>query len=674
MEESQKSIIQIIIDKYPQFKRFLTNESVVDKIGYDRFCRFAKDTLNIIYMEKIGFMEDTGDGTHQLSKEVKESDYQKEFIDIMGIVYGPHAVKILQERPNLTFGNIPDIRVFEPVIYETFGEQFVNQLLNFDYREMTNKNNSYDAIIQAIIDNKEDLEAFKFCWTVISAQNGIDIYNEARLFSAYSKYSDLMKDCVKNIDNMTLEHYELLKDVLVQQNALPVSSIAELETYNERVADSYGDYKSITSQQILKKLIFQRFFGLEYRPINKFNEFTRDMRNVNSLIEVYGFQRVINYEEQLKAKGKEMHFTESELNAMRLCEAIAKYGSSGTIPEEKVVATLQKIYSGLCDGKIETIRPGDFNSILSKIGNVYSLELQSRLTSVQDLEHLTDSGDSRITRKVIDVQRDGKTYQIPVITLKGVEFAGLVSTVSMGLSGFEPNGTYGERWFEYEHGVSHISCSLATDTLHGALEYDEGYNNSSITYLMPKGMDIISMGPADIFSPAQARKANVYSNRNTSFQFIDEMEAKTYANYSFECNEYVIERYSLREQGHSNKIVPEALFKYGDQVTEEMLNVVIEMEEYVKSHGIRGEDFVMPIILVDRTGYSKEDIAKKIADKTHKKDLSEEQVKLGNNRIVSYIEGLASKYEKTTNSSELESIGKPITDNSQDMEDSSENI
>lgn len=340
MEESNNNLIQHLASKSPKYSRLLTNERIVERVGCKRLCDFIERTYEMDRLREIKVKQ------HQLDSRMKNSEYQKEFIEIMRLAYGDHAVKILEERPNLTFINIPDTRIFEPVIYETFGEQFINQLLNFDYDEMTSRSMPYDAIIQSIIDNEDDLNALNFCWNIISAQNGADVYNCARLFYAFSRNYDLIKDCSQNIDNLTLEHYELLKDIIVQKSTLvPVTSIRELETYNERVSEAYNDYDTARSPIALKELILARFFGLQLDSYRD-SGFTRTNRDARDLIKLYGFQKIIAYEEKLIAEGKEPHFTDAELKAIRLCEAITKYSSDTKTNEEKV-ETLQIIYKGI---------------------------------------------------------------------------------------------------------------------------------------------------------------------------------------------------------------------------------------------------------------------------------------------------------------------------------------
>ena len=68
-------------------------------------------------------------------------------------------------------------------------------------------------------------------------------------------------------------------------------------------------------------------------------------------------------------------------------------------------------------------------------------------------------------------------------------------------------------------------------------------------------------------------------------------------------NEVDIERYSTTTNLRASRIIPEALYKKGKEPTDMIIEHAVVMTEYLTKHGLRGKDYVFPIVMVDRSKY-----------------------------------------------------------------------
>lgn len=598
MEKSKEEVVSKIRSLQGGWKFLFMDESIWEKIGEERLLKFANDCVDMSYYVRAR--------THQLDEFIKESDFQKEFLSIMGDVYGEHAVEILKDRPNLTLGNIPDVRVFHPTIYENFGPKFINALLNYNYSRVTDVV-SYVAIIDSIIKDEKELQAFKFCKQIVESNAPENVYNYTKLFRTYSRYSDLMKDCCdqlrKDEHAITQERYETIKDIIVKGTDLRVLSLQEVDSYSDVSREKYNaKIEAATRVSEVKRIILDRFFGLNFTEYSEGN-FYRNTKNAQKLIEAYGVGKIIKYEEKLAKEGKPVHLDEGELKILKIMYAVTMYGGLSPSASESV-SVLKEIYTALDTNKDQVIRPADVNSILAKIPTIYAEEINSRVTSVADLERKLEAGEKGISKEYKTVVKDGVEYKVPVIRLTGTEFGFYASTLNENLSGYASNGAdFAHTWFEYENGVSHVSASLVThESRESALEFKEK-NSNRFTVVMPKTDDIIAMGSDDIFSSSDSRTAEIYATENEGFKFADEVIADT-GNGGYDYNEFVFDRYSLQEERFANKVLPEGVIRNGNYVPQQMLEEALSFQRYLIENGLKPEDYEFPIFLVDTEYYN----------------------------------------------------------------------
>jgi hypothetical protein len=594
MEEHQKELIDKVKHRSGGWQYLFTDDRVWEKIGEERLLRFAQQCYDMSWYIKPK--------AHQLDEEIKGSDYQKEFLSIMRDVYGEHAVEILNERPNLTLGNIPNIRVFHPTIYENLGKNFVNFMININYNQVTEVM-SFDSIIETIINNPEDMEAFKLCKSIVESGAEESVYNYNRLFRAYSRYSDLMRDCVQtlksNPDAINADKFETIKDIIVREDESRVLNLEDVESNASQIREKYNREMNMAIRPSqVKKIILNRFFGVSFSPDSAV-KFYRTTRNAKKLIESYGIGKIVKYEEMLASEGKPTHLDQSELKILKIMYAVTMYGGETA---EETVRVLKDMYKTLDQNAEQVIRPADVSSILAKIPEIYAEEINSRVTIVADLEKKLDAGEKGISKQYHTVMRNGVEHKVPVITLKGADYGFYASTLNANLSGYRSDEGVADTWFEYENGVSHISASLVThESRKSAMEFEEE-NSAYFTVVIPKSDDILAMGSDDIFSPAGMRVAEVYAESNDGYKFADEVITKT-GQGEYDYNEFVFSRYSMDRSSYSNKILPEAVIRNGTKLTQQLLDGALDFQIYMRERGLIAPDAEFPIILVDRQAY-----------------------------------------------------------------------
>ncbi len=547
---------------------------------------------------------------HVLESEIKESDFQKDFINLMKHAYGDHAEKILKERPNLTLYNISNLIVFEPCFVETFGENFVNQLLNFNYKESINADFNY--LLQDMVENPESLKGFKFCYDFISKQNPDEIYNYTRAFRAYSEFKTLFNDCAKHNVEMTEDlNSNLLDLIVIGTNKFDIDSFETLKDYPQ-ISKQYYDYIIERAQYFgdRKKCvdaILNRFFGLRSANTSKFESFRRSVSSIEAINKYYNLPKMIAYEENIREiDNKDSHFTKNELNLLKLINTISKISSSANIG----IKDLVDLYNLLDNNFQSVVRPGDCRTIIEKIPNVCRKELTNTLLTVKECEESVLNNENGIRKETIQrYDSKGNLIEIPVYHLEWKPFYSLMtmtdSNLSISREDVAERQTKTKSWFEYENGISHISCSYISESVRTSLEFYDSYKDQ-VNYMMGKDVNIISMGPDDIFSSSDLKDADSYSNRlSTEFNIPDELLKQSFRDNRYGYNEVTIERYSMQEEKAATKILPEALIKKGTDPSEEIIKHAIEFSEYVRDHEIRDKNFVLPIIMVDVVKYFK---------------------------------------------------------------------
>lgn len=583
--------------------KVITNQEMFDRVGAKRLQEFVK-TFEEIYNDSTGY-----DNQHTLKSYIRSTTFQEEFRDIVGIAYGEHAKRVLEERPNLTIANIPTFKVFDKQLADTFGENFTHQLLNFDYSQL---GIPFNAILTDLTEDKQALETFKYCYDTIRGESK-EVFDYTRAFKLYSSYRDLFADCYRHRDQLSVEQYSRLKDVISSyDNSFGVRTVADLDTYPEKVKAHFDNLvKMSTSPDAVSDIIFERFFGLKSGTNAHKRAYTRTTTRYRDLFRAYNIPRLIAIEEHAEELQRQKVLSPDELSLLKLVKAVSAIGSynSWSYSKEECKTILTKLYWTLdaeaAQGKLVT--PGDFMELINKVPELYKQDLKNNLTDISDLEKAVQENSPKISKEFVEVRASsGNMVQIPVYHLRGAEYKFLTTTTEANMSiNTGSNMADPDAWFTYENGISHVSCSLTTDKIRGSLEFDEFYRtDDSINYIMDgKKATIISEGHGDIFSSNDARDPDMYSDESTSFAFTRDLEGRTY-NY----NEICIERYQTDSNHRAGKVIPAAIFKRfnGESIEEfspRLLRHAADMTEYVRNN-LGQPDYVMPVVLMHPQNYS----------------------------------------------------------------------
>ena len=586
-----------------------------------------------------------------------DSKTKQMFREIVGQVYGKHAYKVLAERPNLHFENIKDYRVFEKVIYDTMGENFVHQLINFDYTKVCKYN--YNKIIDAIISSDDKMQAFKFCFDFIKHPQ-IEVYDYTKLFYVYSRYTKLFDDCYMHKDELTKEEVLTLKDVILSNdNSYHIVSKRELKLYQDMVKDYFdGVLEKDYSTETIIEATLERFFGINnpFATVSDndfskddivFNMYTRDNISMKILRDVYCIDRLIMLEEKAEDFGRNRLLKPEELSVLKIISAMDKiYQYSHLLSGDQEVV-LENLYRTFEQNQDKIIRPSDVRSLLEKIPNLYAEDIKQNLTSVDNFENAIKNNVPGIRKEYITRTTSfGATVQVPVYHLEGFEYKSIVTSIQENLSGLAndylgdvPSWYYSKKldetlggkevaekhrkdyrvtqsrkivklWFEKEAKTnSCVACSFDTYRCPGAIEItgvnvtknDELDHEDRVVYMMPSDTKIIAMGPTDTFSSSLSRNPNVSTMiKYTRFLTTEEFEVESFtSNY----NEVDIERYTTKTNKRGTRIIPEALYKKGKEPTEMIVEHAVVMTEYLTKHGLKPKDYVFPIVMIDRSFY-----------------------------------------------------------------------
>lgn len=620
--------------------KIIDSEEKLKRVGEERI----KELFD--WFNKTGYIYRGGD-----------SKTKQMFREIVGKVYGDHAYKILVQRPGLHFENIKDYRVFEKSIYDTMGENFVHQLINFDYSKVCKYN--YNKIIDSILSSEIKMQSFKFCYDFVKKPEA-EVYDYTKLFYTYSRFTKLFDDCYLHKDELTKEDLLTLKDViLVKDNFYHIVSKRELPIYQDMVKDYYDEFfeKECSIESIIEAT-FERFFGMNNPFANVsendfskddivFNMYTRDNVTMKILRDVYNIDRLIMLEENAKEFARTPVLKPEELCLLKIISALDKIYQYSYVLSEEQEMIVAKLYKTFEQNQDKIIRPSDVRSLFEKIPTLYAEDIKQSLTTIDNFETAIANNIPGIRKEYITRTTSfGTEIKVPVYHLEGFEYKTIVTSIQENLSGLA-NDYIGEvpkwyytrnlddllgglveaekhrkeyrvsqarkmvkLWFEKEAKTnSCVACSYDTFKSPGSMEItgaNVGKNEEldpedRVVYMMPKNTKIIAMGPTDTFSSSISKNPNV----STMVKYTKFFTAQELEHESFESsyNEVDIERYSTTTNLRASRIIPEALYKKGKEPTDMIIEHAVVMTEYLTKHGLRGKDYVFPIVMVDRSKY-----------------------------------------------------------------------
>jgi hypothetical protein len=276
----------------------------------------------------------------------------------------------------------------------------------------------------------------------------------------------------------------------------------------------------------------------------------------------------------------------------------------------------------------QIMQVSDIKLLFEKIPQIYYEDLKSNLTTIKDIENSAWAGEAGFQKSEIAARgRAGNEIKIPVYRLSGAKYLALVSTVDSSLNSVDdmfirkPGATFTENWFETEHGLSTISCSTSSHVAKSSLETSQSHSTTKwqVTFMFGRDVDIVAMGDSDIYTTARMMEPDVFTCSDTNFLLTDDLEYKSTKHLY---NEIAIERFSADLTRKGGRIIPEAIFKEGYFVDDRIVEIAVEMSEYLVAHGLKPEGYVMPIVVVNQQSYNFNDNEELREEYDRKKSMS----------------------------------------------------
>lgn len=602
-----------------------------------------EETYNNIGSHKINTIINNYISSYNSKGEIistkKLYELKRDFRYLIRVSFGEHAYKIINERPELSFNNVRDFRVFDKKLYDVMGENFIHQLLNMKYEELKFTKENYDFLIESMIQSNIFLESFKYCYDFVSGKEK-ELYDYVRAFNTFSKYHSLFIDCYLHKKEITLGQIDTIKSVIINPlNELNILKLEDLKEFKAREDLFYA--KKMKGKDTVDKYasaILERFFGIYSAYRYSDNSFKRSNFSMDVLLNSYNIDRIIALEENAEKFNHTRILTEEELVTLKLISAVGHIIKHSKTNTKDCINILKNLYESLLEaskeqsGTEQILKPTDVRSVILKISDMYKTDMLENLHGIKDLENAVEMGEDGIRVEYIKARTShGERIKIPVYHLEGFKYNVLITCTQEALtvgrnSGYddevpettnkiklkeynvEKSQELVRKWFEKENGSAHISCSYDTyfgmgsiETLGLVINGNNQDRNRQATYLIPKTAKIISMGPEDVYSSAKSMDADPSTCvMCTSFRKAYELSAKTFAELY---NEIVVDRYSVDIVKRASRIVPEALFKSGKEPSDIIIEHAVAMTEYLIENKLKPQNYVFPIVMVDRDMY-----------------------------------------------------------------------
>ena len=369
--------------------------------------------------------------------------------DIVGETYGEQARRILDSRPELSFDNIPNLRIFDEEIFKNFGEGVIHNQLSYDTK--------FSILLADMANNPEKIENYKKFERLTDGLFTDTIAGNEQRFKAYMEFSDL----IYSIDEgeMNQSRINALKlaiaDVdLPEMRLIKLHTIDDLDSYIERRNAIYDDAISKTTDVVaIKDILSRKIFGMKYTSVID-SHYKASNLSLNGMLHYYSIDNFLSD----KRTHESDLFSENELDMLELAQIIDR------IDDPHV---LKELYEALSE-KEDILSPVEFEIIKQKIPVQYSRELISQLMTPERAYEMIERGEDGIS---VEHGEDG----IDLIKLQGADFKLMVHTM-MGIDGQGSNSMLSipfhkspdEIWKYFENGCSIIStCLLDPDILKG---------------------------------------------------------------------------------------------------------------------------------------------------------------------------------------------------------------
>lgn len=481
-------------------------------------------------------------------------------------VYGEENRAIFENRPLLNMEKIPNLFIFDPIVKDVFGMDFVNDLLT--YEDITTP-----MIIADMVNNPEKFKEFQKFESIIGDIYPDTTYGIVTKLSAFYELEDLISKI--NLNQLSDKQIENLKQIVLDKkyqgttaltNFIPLETIEDLDAYQDRKNDILNEaIQKCTDLKQIKNLIFERFFGLTYYA--KYDTvFDKENISANQLIIMYNLESFLSDERTINSE----LFSQEELDSLEILSIISKIND---------VDVLLQLYETLEKTNLEILNPRDFKKIRDKIPIQYSKEFMDSLLTLEKAEEMVKNGEQGIDIEVTD---DG----VSIVKLHGANFRMFMHSTGLNNSGLAlPRGMgIEELWKCFEHGVSTISgCPIEGDML------------KSCSGSLGINMGFFSI-PPELIAGMSHKDAHVTHSQNTLNPMFD------YGNISFNYPEELVRKIAAQVNG-SNGESKDPTHEYG-----EVTSLRQEAEVIRGSHEQRNRRIMPDCIIVYGKGKTTQNI------------------------------------------------------------------
>lgn len=517
-------------DKFNQMHKVILNENIMSKCSAEEIINFLNNPYD-----------------------------RNRLLNLLKNSYGESAVKILEERKELTIDEILTFEIFDPKVAELFGPGITHNLLSYK--------NEGSYVIRDLIKNSDKMERFKkfknltmdfYSNDIIDIENMLNnFYDINKLFSQKISFSD-----IENKENF----YMFLNDRYgkngIKSNII-VETPEELNSYSEirgKWFDEAMEYAS-SNYNLQREILFNKFFGTDFSRNDRI--YKKGNSDIVNILRKYNIKDVLTNDKIIS----ENLFTDYELDMLQLIQLISE------IDDEETITQLYEEFSKEQD----IISIMDFKEIKKKIPNIYSQALIDSLLTIDNLKENIINEEPGISY----INEDG----IDIFTLDGMDFRIFMHTIGLNNSGLRKGYSQiadldiADLWKNFERGLSTISGSLIEP---GLLESCNSEKKPiSLGFFNINSNQILGMGYGDIHTSHDERMLNPgfdFGGPTYQFNYPEELVRKTAAqinslfgtakDVNHEYNEVAIYRreinpYNIKENTGGGRIMPDYIVLYG---------------------------------------------------------------------------------------------------------------
>lgn len=575
-----KQVVDLNLSKINDIEKRKLLKDIFDSVvrtsdDFDAYYNMAYKMTSMFLDEKILQNNDAS-----LLQRYSETEDREILIQILSNAYGDHVREILDARPQLSYYEIPNFKIFESSIIEELGIEFVNYILTYDY-------NRFGYELSLIATDSEKMATFKKLWNyTLSKNEKVDAHVIYDIMDNFCLHEKLLSQL--DFDNMSEEQKRKF-ELFLNDSYLAISSVNSLDdldnyfnirnaAFSERINQSDDNYE-------IRELIFEYLTG---RQVDDDKGTIANM-GINNVMSVFNVNNIIKNPELINSIG----LNDDEVALLLLMNQIQHIGN----PQ-----VLKDVFLSLCNAK--ELNPINFRPTFDKISDYYIDKFKSELTDSEKLAHM-----------------QATTIEgIPVITFDGDPFnmlcsvSGLYMSINRTAVGKTQECTDDllSEWLNLENGSSTISCMLCCSDITLNSEVVE-LMKEHITLVFDSNVEVVGMGGSDIASSHRRRNpvhgfefighnkmryATMEGIKQDMTNSISEMNRTGMQKFPSEISVHRREEDIRKVDKTPARLMPIGMYVLGD-ITEEHLKVAKTFAEYYKKENI-GE---FRIIRVDPEKY-----------------------------------------------------------------------